>query len=95
VIPIPANRFVRQAGVHPRVASQAFLAIVLLCLGHPDQALTRSTAAIAEAGRLAHPPSLAVALTNGARLLSFTGDDAALGELADQLVRVATERVAP
>jgi class 3 adenylate cyclase/predicted ATPase len=84
--------FVREAGVHPLVASQAFLSIVLFCLGHPDQALTRSNAAIAEAARVGHPPSLAVALTNGARLVSFTGDDAALGELVDQLVRVTTER---
>ena len=70
------HSFVRQAGVHPQVASQAYLAIVLFCLGHPDQALARATAAIAEARRLAHAPSLAVSLTNGAqRLLSLVGDD--------------------
>src|ERR1700730_358392 len=86
------HSFVRQAGVHPHVASQAFLAIVLFCLGHPAQALARSTAAIAEGRRLAHPPSLAVSLTNGARLLSFAGDDAALEEWAGQLVTVTPEQ---
>jgi predicted ATPase len=83
---------VRQAGVHPQVVSQAFLAIVLFCLGYPVQALERSTTAIAEAQGLGHPPSLAVSLTNGARLLSFVGDDAPLEEWAGRLAAVATER---
>jgi class 3 adenylate cyclase/predicted ATPase len=86
------HSFVRQAGVHPEVASQAFLAITLFCLGHPVQALERSTAAIAEARRLAHPPSLAVSLTNGARLLSLTGNNLAIEEWADQLVTMAAEQ---
>ena len=84
--------FVRQAGIHPRVASQAFLAIVLFCLGHPAQALARATAAIGEARMLAHAPSLAVSLTNGARLLSLVGNDAAIEEWAGQLVAVTTEQ---
>jgi predicted ATPase len=83
---------VRQAGVHLRVASQAFLAISLLCLGHPAQAVARSIAAIVEAQRLAHPPSLAVSLTNGARLASFVGNDTMLDEWAGQLATVATEQ---
>jgi predicted ATPase len=65
---ISNQSLVRQAGVHPRVASQAFLAISLFCLGYPVQALARASAAIAEARKLSHPPSLAVSLTNGARL---------------------------
>jgi tetratricopeptide (TPR) repeat protein len=65
---------VRQAGLYPQAASQAFLAIVLFCLGHPVQALERSSAAISAARSLAHLPSLAVSLTNGARLLSFSGN---------------------
>src|SRR5262249_36789712 len=76
----------------PRAASQAFLAIVLFCLGYPVQALERISAAISEARRLAHLPSLAVSLTNGARLLTFTGNHAALEEWAGQLVSVATEQ---
>jgi class 3 adenylate cyclase/predicted ATPase len=86
------HSFVRQAGVHPQVASQAFLAIVLFCLGCPDQAFARSTAAIAEARRLAHPPSLAVSLTNAARLLSFTDNDAALPAWAGELETTAAEQ---
>jgi class 3 adenylate cyclase/predicted ATPase len=83
---------VRQAGVHPRVASQAFMAISLFCLGHPAQAVARSTAAIIEAQQLAHSPSLAVSLTNGARLGSLVGNDAMLDEWASQLATVATEQ---
>jgi predicted ATPase len=84
-----------QAGGHPHVNSQGFLGNVLFCLGFPDQALGRSSAAIAEAQRLAHPPSLAQSLTIGTRLLSLVGDDAALDERAGQLVAVATEQGFP
>ena len=55
---------------------------------YPDQALARSNAAIAEARRLAHPPSLALSLAPAARLLSLVGDHVALDERADQLVAV-------
>ena len=48
-------------GSSPR-SSQAYLGNVLYCLGFPDQALAQSNAAIAEARRLAHLPSLAVSL---------------------------------
>jgi len=86
------HSFVRQAGAYPEVASQAFLAIVLFCLGYPDQALARATAAIDEAHRLGHAQSLAVSLTNGARLLSFTGNHALLEEWASELISVAVEQ---
>jgi len=83
---------VHHAGIHPHVTTQSFLGIVLFCLGHPDQALARSNAAIAEARRLAHLPSLANSLSDGTRLLSLLGDDAALGRRVDQLVAVTTEQ---
>ena len=83
---------VRQAGIHPQVASQAFLAITLFCLGYSNQALVRSTEAIARAQTLSHSPSLAVSLTNGARLAAFIGNDAMLEQSAEQLAAVATER---
>jgi hypothetical protein len=70
------------------------LGVVLFCLGFPELALARSNAAIAEAGRLAHPPSLALSLALGARLLWFAGD-AALDEWADQLAAAATEQGFP
>jgi hypothetical protein len=78
--------------LHPVTTSQAYLGNVLFCLGFPDQALARSRAAIAEARKLAHPPSLAVSLAVGARLLALLGDDTALDERAGQLVEVATEQ---
>src|SRR5262249_46161682 len=90
--PISHRSLAHLAGIHPHGNSQALLAVVLFCLGFPDQALAQSNAAIAEARRLAHPLSLAVTLGVGSILLSLVGDDAALGERADQLVAVATEQ---
>jgi predicted ATPase len=84
-----------QAIVYPQVASQAYLGNVLFCLGFPDQALARSNAAIAEARRLAHLPSLAASLTYGAILHSLVGDNAALDQRSDELVAMTTERGFP
>jgi hypothetical protein len=78
--------------LHPLTTSQAYLGNVLFCLGFPDQALARSSASIAAAEKLAHPPSLAVSLAIGARLLAVVGGDTALDERAGQLVEVATEQ---
>ena len=93
--PISHNSLVHQAGFHPSALAQAYLGIDLFCLGYSDQALARSNAAIAEARRLAHPPSLAPSLANSARLLSLVGDAAALDERADELAAVATEQDFP
>ena len=87
--------FVHQFGIHCQVVSPAFLGIALFLLGFPDQALARSGAAIAEARRLAHPPSLSVCLSVTTRLLLLAGYDATLGERADQLFAVATEQGFP
>jgi predicted ATPase len=75
--------------------SQGYLAIALFCLGFPDGALAQSNAVIAEAWRLAHPPTLTVSLSTDARLLSLTGDYAALDQRAGQLIAVATEQGFP
>ena len=93
--PISHRELVHHTGSHPHVISQGYLAIALYCLGFPDQALTQSTAAIAEARTLAHPPSLAASLAMGARLLSFDGDTARLDERAGQLIAVAAEQGFP
>jgi class 3 adenylate cyclase len=61
--PTAHRSLVDQTGIHPQVYLQGFLAIVLFCLGYPDQAFARSNAAIAESRRLAHPPSLAAGLS--------------------------------
>jgi predicted ATPase len=93
--PVFPRRLVHQSGTSPQVASQAFLGNVLFCLGYPDQALARSNASIADARSLAHPPSLALSLSIGSRLLSLVGDNAALDERAGELIAVATEQGFP
>jgi len=86
---------VHQAGIYPLINAQSNLGTVLFCLGFPDQALARTKAAIAESRRLAHLPSLAVSLSDGARLLSLVEDNPVLGEWVDQLVAVTTEQGFP
>jgi predicted ATPase len=94
--PILHSSLVDQAGIHPRNNAQSSLAIVLLALGYPDQALSRCDAAISEARRLAHLPSLVVSLLNSTTVLLLVGDDnAALGERADELYAVADEQHYP
>jgi class 3 adenylate cyclase/predicted ATPase len=93
--PISHSSLVQKVGVHPRPASQAVLGIGLFCLGFPDQALAQSSAAIAEARRLGHSPSLAAILSIRTILLSLVGDNQVLSKWGDQLVAVATERGFP
>jgi predicted ATPase len=89
------HSLVRQTGIHPQLAAQAALGIVLFCLGFPDRALAQSNKAIAEARRLPHPPSLAMSLGIDALLLSIIGDDIGLEQRADGLVAVATDQGFP
>jgi class 3 adenylate cyclase/predicted ATPase len=84
-----------QTGSHPQVVAQAYLGIVLLCLGFPNQALVGANAAIAEARRLAHSPTIASALMLGAIRLSIAGDTGDLDDLVEDLVAVATEQAFP
>ena len=93
--PIAHRSLVHHAGFHPQNNAQSLLGIVLFCLGYPDQAVTQSSAAIAEARGLAHLPSLALCLANSVRILSLVEDDAALNEQTDELVALATERGFP
>ena len=93
--PISHRSLIHQAGEAPQVNSQALLGIVLFCLGYPNQALARSRAAINEARTLAHPPSLASSLSNGAVVLWLLGNSAVLDEWVDQLVAIATEQGFP
>jgi len=90
--PISHRSLAHQAGAHPHVILQAYLGIVLFCLGYPDQAWVQRSAVIAEARRPAHPLPLAASLMHGATVLSLVGDNAALDEWADQLAAVATEQ---
>ena len=84
--PAAHRSLVDQTGTHPQVYFEGYLAIVFFCLGYPDQAFAQSNASIAEARRLAHPPSLAAGLALGAWLLLPGGNDAALNERVEQLV---------
>jgi class 3 adenylate cyclase/predicted ATPase len=92
---ISPHLLVHQVGVHPHGSAHGFLGIALFSLGFPDQALARSSEAIAEARRLAHPPTLASGLTASARLLALVGDNVALNARAEQLLAVATEQGFP
>jgi predicted ATPase len=89
------HALVRQTGVHPQLAAQAALGVVLFCLGFPDQALEQSNNAIAEARRPPHPPTLAMSLGMDALLLSIIGDDIGLAQRAEDLVAVATDQGFP
>jgi class 3 adenylate cyclase/predicted ATPase len=93
--PISHGLLVNQIGSHPHVISKGYLAISLFCLGFPDRAFAQSNAAVAEARRLAHPPTLTVSLSTDCRLLSLGGDVAALDERASELIAVATEQSFP
>ena len=86
---------IHQAGVHPYGSALPWLGIVLFCLGFPDQALARARTAAIEAGRLAHPPTLASGLTGIARLMALVGDNAALDEYATQILAIAAEQDFP
>jgi predicted ATPase len=90
--PVSHRSFGHQAGSLPQVNSQSALGLALFVIGFPDQALAQNIAAIAEARRLAHLPSLASSLAIGGILLSLVGDNAVLDEWVDQLVALATEQ---
>jgi predicted ATPase len=93
--PSSHRSLVHEAGLHPQVVAQAHLAIAFLCLGFPDQALARSGAAITDARRLAHSPSLASNLLIAAVLLSIVGDNRALDERTAELLGMASEQGFP
>jgi predicted ATPase len=93
--PILHSSFVDHAAQRPDVHAQAELGIVLFCLGYPDQALACSNAAIGEARRLAHPPTLALSLALSTILLSLVEDNAGLAERTNQLIAVTTEQGFP
>jgi predicted ATPase len=84
-----------QTGSHPQVVAEVYLGVVFLCLGFPDRALARSNAAIAEARRLNHSPTLVSALMIGAMLLSIAGDNRDLDERVKELAAVAIEQAFP
>jgi class 3 adenylate cyclase/predicted ATPase len=93
--PISHGSLGYQTGSHPRVGTKGQLGIALFCLGFPDQALAQINEGIAEALTLKHPPTLVSSLALSCRLLSLSGDYAALDERTSQLIAVATEQGFP
>jgi predicted ATPase len=66
---------------------------VLACLGYLDQALFQRDAALDEARRLSHPPTLAIALSSAAWLIGWLVGLAprSLLQYADEALALATE----
>ena len=89
--PISHRSLTHQVGINPCVSLHGFLGNVLFCLGFPDQALAQINAAIAEARKLAHAPTLAASLAFGAHAHLRLGDPSASGELADEVIAVAID----
>jgi predicted ATPase len=93
--PLAHRSLVHQVGFHPNEHAKAWLGVVLLALGYPEQALARSRAAVAEARELPLLASLALVLAVGTISVSLVGEGAVLGEWADELVAVASEHSLP
>jgi predicted ATPase/class 3 adenylate cyclase len=93
--PTSHRTLLHEAGDDPHANTQGILGIVLFCLGYPDQALIQSNAAIDEAQRLVHPPSLASVLALGSMLLALIGDSESLNDHAQHLIAVAVEQGFP
>ena len=72
-----------------------WLSHVLLALGYPEQARARSREAVAYARELAHPNTMAQALSCGCFFHSLLRDRQAAREQAEALIALATERGFP
>src|SRR5262249_33099719 len=89
------HSLVEQAGFHFQVVLQAYLGIVLFCLGFPRQAMESSDTAIGEARGLAHPPSLVTGLTFGCRLRSLAEQNSVSEAQPDEVIAVSIEQGFP
>jgi adenylate cyclase len=76
-------------GQDPRVAGQAYLALVLWFLGYPEQALQRSREAVVYARELAHPFSLAFALGLAGILYNCRREPQTYQERAEEVITLA------
>jgi predicted ATPase len=82
-------------GSDPGVICLAYRAFALWCLGYPDQALQSMHEALTLAQRLAHPHSLAFALTWAAILHWLRRESQATKEQAEAAIALATEQGFP
>jgi predicted ATPase len=74
----------------PLAARRAYAALVLWCLGYPDQALWKSQEALSLAQELAHPHSLAFILVIDAWLHQLRREEHSVLERAQAAVTLAT-----
>jgi len=81
----------RLTGHDPKVCCLGFLACAQWFSGHPTQARTSAEAALAWAERLAHPPTLALALSLVAWVRVLRREPRAVEELTARALAIATE----
>jgi class 3 adenylate cyclase/predicted ATPase len=79
-------------GEDPGVACGVFAALTLWLRGYPDQALTKSYAALALAQELTHPFSLAVALAFTIIVHQFRREEQAVHERAEAMIALSNEQ---
>ena len=93
--PLSHRSVVDQVGFYPQGNSQACLAVVLLCLGYPEQALARSNAAVAAARSMAHLHSLVSILSLSAVPLALVGAPHSLASGQTSWSRSRPSKVSP
>jgi predicted ATPase len=82
-------------GNDTRVVCLSYVGYALWFLGDPVRALARSEQALSEARRLAHPFTLAFALSFSAFLRQHMGDVPATRRLAEEAIALSTEQGFP
>jgi predicted ATPase/DNA-binding winged helix-turn-helix (wHTH) protein/class 3 adenylate cyclase len=93
--PDQRRTLVFRMGHDPGVASRAFAAMTLWCLGYPGQALARLHETLAFARALAHPLSLAWAQAAAAMVAQFRRDVSAVHTQAEAAIALSTEQGFP
>jgi len=89
--PVRHRRHALIYGQDPGVFCLSYLAWTLWFLGYPDRALARIDEAMAIARNAAHPFSLAFVLMFAARVHRCRRDDAALQQVAAEMIEISTE----
>ncbi|MGH6917604.1 MAG: AAA family ATPase, partial [Geminicoccaceae bacterium] len=79
----------------PRVVGLDFKALILLVLGHPDEARAISAQALDEARASSHLVTLAVVLQHACIMHQTCGDFPAMQRAAEELLAIATEQGFP
>ncbi len=82
----------RLSGHDPAVCGYGTLALASWLLGYPDRAAEKIGDALQLARRLAHPSSLANALTNALDLYLLRGEATPLRDVAEELIALASEQ---